>query len=82
MLRCLASFRGSVDELAFSGFGVVKAAHGIELAEVECENDHVGCVLWVWGRNIVTVVVSATQDHGFESPDCIRMAPTLNPGLS
>jgi hypothetical protein len=26
-------------------------------------------VLWVWGWNIVTVVVNATQDHGSESPD-------------
>ena len=54
MLRCLASFRGSVDELAFSGFGVVKAAHGIELAEVESENSHGTWVLRVWGWNFVT----------------------------
>ena len=39
-------------------------------------------VLWVWGWKFVTVVVCATQDHGSESPDFIRMAPTPNPGLT
>jgi hypothetical protein len=37
-----------------SGFGVEKAAHGIELTEIQSENIHSTCVLWVWGWNFVT----------------------------
>jgi hypothetical protein len=41
----VGAFGGGVDELVFSRFGVVNAAHGIELAEVESENDHQFCSL-------------------------------------
>jgi hypothetical protein len=37
-----------------SGFGVEKAAHGIELTEIQSENSHSTCVLRVWGWNFVT----------------------------
>ena len=34
------SFGGSVEKRVFSGFGVEKAAHGIELTEVKSETFH------------------------------------------
>ena len=34
---------GGGQEFVFSGFGVKKAAHGIELAKIECENFHSLC---------------------------------------
>ncbi|MFO0944228.1 MAG: hypothetical protein U0930_26260 [Pirellulales bacterium] len=70
------------EEFSFAGFGVEKAAHRIEFTEVKSENFHVLSGLAVWGGMNVTVVVNATQDHGSESPDFIRMAPTPNPGLT
>ena len=70
------------EEFSLASFRVEKAAHRIELAEVKSENLHVLNVLEVWGGTNVTVVVNATQDHGSESPDFIRMAPTPNPGLT
>ena len=48
------SFGGSVQKRVLSGFGVEKAAHGIELTEIQSENFHSTCVLWVWGWNFVT----------------------------
>ena len=40
-------------------------------------------VPWVWGWKFVTLLrATAEQDHGSESPDFIRMAPTPNPGLT
>ncbi len=47
-----------VEENVFSGFGIEKAAHGIELAEVQSENFHDRFVLWVWGWKNVTVDAS------------------------
>jgi hypothetical protein len=32
------SFGGSVEKRVLSGFGVEKAAHGVEFSEVKCEN--------------------------------------------
>ena len=79
----VTSFGGSVQKRVLSGFGVEKAAHGIELTEIQSENSHSTCVLWVWGWNFVTFcVASAEQDHGSESSDFIRRAPTPNPGLT
>ncbi len=37
----VVSIGWGIDELVFASFGVVKATHGIELTEVESENDHV-----------------------------------------
>ena len=48
------SFGESVEKGVLSGFGVEKAAHGIELTEIQSENFHSTCVLWVWGWNFVT----------------------------
>jgi hypothetical protein len=48
------SFGRSVQKRVLSGFGVEKAAHGIELTEIQSENFHSTCVLWVWGWNFVT----------------------------
>jgi hypothetical protein len=48
------SFGRSVQKRVLSGFGVEKAAHGIELTEIQSENSHSTCVLWVWGWNFVT----------------------------
>ncbi len=45
---------GDINELVFASFGVKKAVHGIELTEVESENDHVCIVHWVWGWSIET----------------------------
>ncbi len=48
------SFGGSVQKRVLSGFGVEKAAHGIELTEIQSENFPGTCVLRVWGWNFVT----------------------------
>jgi hypothetical protein len=48
------SFGGSVQKRVLSGFGVEKDAHGIELTEIQSENFHSTCVLWVWGWSFVT----------------------------
>ena len=61
----------------FASFGVKKAAHGIELTEVESEDDHVCFVRWVWVGNLR--LTFARQHLGSESPDFIRMAPAPNP---
>lgn len=64
----------------FASLDVENAAHGIELAEVESEYNHVCLVLWVWGWKWRLTV--ASQHLGSESPDFIRTAPTPNPGLT
>ena len=46
------SFGGSVQKQVLSGFGVEKAAHGIELTEIQSENFLSTCALWFW--NFVT----------------------------
>ena len=74
------SFGGSVQKRVLSGFGVEKAAHGIELTEIQRENFHSTCVLWVWGRNFetgITVPASPVRVARFYSK-----APTPNLGLT
>ncbi|MEQ1831031.1 MAG: hypothetical protein ABL921_34105, partial [Pirellula sp.] len=75
------------DELVFASFGVENTAHGIERccltgprsrARMITFDESIGFGV----GTIVTAVVSATRDHGFESPDSIRRAPTPNPGLT
>jgi hypothetical protein len=39
------SFGRSVQKRVLSGFGVEKAAHGIELTEIQSENSHSTCVI-------------------------------------
>ncbi len=39
------SFSGSVQKRVVSGFGVEKAAHGIELTEIQSKNSHSTCVI-------------------------------------
>jgi hypothetical protein len=80
--REIVSIGSRCEEFSLASFCIEKAAHRIELTEVKSENLHVLSVLEVWGGTNVTVVVCATQDHGSESPDFIRMAPTPNPGLT
>ncbi len=48
------SFGGSSQKRVLSGFGVEKAAYGIEHTEIQSENIHNTCVLRVWGWNFVT----------------------------
>ncbi len=48
------------EQFSLAGFGIEKAAHRIELAEIKSENFHVLSVLAVWGGMNVTVVVNAT----------------------
>lgn len=74
------SFGRSVQKRVLSGFGVEKAAHGIELTEIQSENFHSTCVLWVWGRNFetgITVPASPVRVARFYSK-----APTPNLGLT
>jgi hypothetical protein len=66
------SFGGSVQKRVLSGFGVEKAAHGIEFSEIESENFHRRCSLGLGLEFVTRCVASATHDHGFESPDFIR----------
>ncbi len=70
------------EEFSPVGFGIEKAAHRIELAEVKSENFQVLIALAVCDDTNVTVVVSATDRSWSESPDFIRMAPTSNPGFT
>ncbi len=70
------------EQFSLAGFGIEKAAHRIELAEIKSENFHVLSVLAVWGGMNVTVVVNATGRSRVESPEFTRMAPTPNPGLT
>jgi hypothetical protein len=63
-----------------TSFGIEKATHGIELTEIESENFHSTCVLWVWGRNFetgITVPASPVRVARFYSK-----APNPNPGLT
>ena len=69
-----------IEEGMFSSFCVEKAAHRIELSEVECENFHSCFVLWFWGWNFVSDCSRGNHHHGFESPDFIPTAPSPNPG--
>jgi hypothetical protein len=62
-----------------SGFGVEKAAHGVELAEVKSENLHGYGSLVMVGGTIVTVAAKAAQDHGFESPVLREWLPPAIP---
>ncbi len=75
----VVSIGGRVKKRVFSSFGVEKAAHGIELTEVESENFHSYCPLGL-GLEIETDVCAS--ELGSESPDFIRKAPTPNPGLT
>jgi hypothetical protein len=50
--RCQVAAIGScIEECMFTSFCVEKAAHRIELTEVESENFH-WMVLWVWGGKL------------------------------
>ena len=68
-----------IDEIMFSSFCVKVAAHGIEFTEIKSENFHSYESMGCGGGAIVTVAALAAQDHGFESPDFIRMTPTPIP---
>ena len=68
-----------IDELMFASFCVKVAAHGIEFTEVQSENFHDYESMGCGGGAIVTVAVLAAHNHGLESPDFIRMAPTPKP---
>ncbi len=74
----VVSIGRGIEKGMFTSFRVIKAAHGIEFAEVKSENLHTP---WVWGWKFVTDCDSS-HDHGSESPDFIRMAPTPYPGLT
>ena len=63
----------------FASFCLKIAAHGIEFTEIQSENFHSYESMGYGGGAIVTVAVLAAQDHGFESPDFIRMTPTPIP---
>ena len=74
------SFCRSLEKRVLSSFGIEKATHGIELTEIESENFHSTCVLWVWGRNFetgITVPASPVRVARFYSK-----APTPNLGLT
>jgi len=74
------SFCRSLEKRVLSSFGIEKATHGIELTEIESENFHSTCVLWVWGRNFetgITVPASTVRVARFYSK-----APNPNPGLT
>ena len=78
--REIVSIGSRCEEFSFASFRVEKAAHRIELAEVESENSQGTCVLWVWGWNYeidTTVSASPVRVARFYSK-----APTPNPGLT
>ena len=54
----------------------------LDWAEIQSENFHSYESMGCRGGTIVTVAALAAQDHGSESPDFIRMAPTSDPGLT
>lgn len=45
----ILSVSSRIEDRSFTSNSIEKAAHGIELAEIEGENLHVTSVLWVWG---------------------------------
>ena len=64
MAPIFPSVDSRVEEFVFSSFGVEKAAHGLEFAEVQSENFHWQLSL-VFGDGLnVTVVDNSTRDHG------------------
>ena len=78
--RKVTAFGGGRMERVFSSLRIEKAAHGIELAEVESENFHSTWVLWVWDWKFepgITVPASPVRVARFYSK-----APTPNPGLT
>jgi hypothetical protein len=67
------AFGGSVAEGMLSRFGIEKAAHGIELAQIESENFHGMRFLGFGGGSLR--LTSPCQHLRSESPDFIRRLP-------
>ncbi|MFN6138384.1 MAG: hypothetical protein ACK480_07780 [Planctomycetota bacterium] len=77
------SFGGSVQKRVLTGFGVEKAAHGIELTEVKSENFHStslhGLFIWlnVWQRTLQLTAPAGNNSMSKPSMLAVRNDATV-----